>query len=67
MIHRVLSGGVDLVVKPEGSKNGGLFFTALDLQLLRKCPCAVWILPDQDLSTVRRVMAAVDPDPDDPP
>jgi universal stress protein E len=42
MIRRVLRNGHDLLIKPaETSDRPG--FRALDMQLLRQCPCPVWL------------------------
>lgn len=65
VIRRVLSQGYDLVIKA-GADHEELFFTAQEMQLLRKCPCPVWIIKDRVADEVEHIMASVDPDPDDP-
>jgi len=37
----------------------------VDSQLLRRCPCAVWLVTPKHAGGERVVVAAVDPDPDD--
>lgn len=37
----------------------------VDSQLLRRCPCPVWLVTPRQAAGERIVMAAVDPDPDD--
>lgn len=37
----------------------------IDSQLLRRCPCSVWLVTPRQAAGERIVMAAVDPDPDD--
>jgi len=63
IITLVQRGGFDLVVKAAGLPGGprDLVFTSLDLHLMRKCPCPVWI----HRQTARngnygRIMAAID-------
>ena len=66
VIRRVLRGGHDLVVKSrQGSVSAPLLLSE-DMHLLRKCPCPVWIFNTRLEARARRIMAAVDPDPDDP-
>jgi nucleotide-binding universal stress UspA family protein len=64
-IREVLATGRDLVIKLASSETGILerFLGGTDLQLLRKCPCPVWILSPQDKDNYRRILAAVDFDP----
>jgi len=64
-IREVLATGRDLVIKLASSETGMLerFLGGTDLQLLRKCPCPVWILSPQDKDNYRRILAAVDFDP----
>jgi len=40
-------------------------FGSVDMQLLRKCPCPVWIVGVSEWSRPKRIVAAVHPDPDD--
>ena len=65
VIRRVIRDGHDLVVKSrQGSVSAPLLLSD-DMHLLRKCPCPVWILNSRLEARSRRIMAAVDPDPDD--
>ncbi len=63
IIRHAIKGGHDLVIKqaePQEDKKG---FKALDMDLLRKCPCAVWLC--RPITASRddiRVAVAVDPE-----
>jgi nucleotide-binding universal stress UspA family protein len=65
IIKEVLRNKHDLVMKaPEGT--GGTteaLFGSIDLNLMRKCPCAVWMIKPGKANKYSRIMAAVDPDP----
>ena len=68
LVREVLRGGYDVLLKshalPADGEDGAQF-DALDMQLLRKCPCPVWLVgpkPPQN----GRVLAAIDPNPEDP-
>ena len=55
--------GVDLVMKTAMRPGGprGLLFGSLDLHLMRKCPCPVWVdKGGEGDGPYRRIMAAVD-------
>ena len=39
-------------------------FGTLSLHLIRKCPCAVWIVKPSRRKKLRKIFAAVDPDPE---
>lgn len=43
VIRRVLRSGHDLVVKQAPPVEGKKGFQAIDMELLRKCPCPVWL------------------------
>jgi hypothetical protein len=43
IIKHVLKGSVDLVIKQAEQKDSGKGFMALDMDLLRQCPCPVWL------------------------
>jgi nucleotide-binding universal stress UspA family protein len=73
VIRAVLRDGYDLLVKPARPRSGteaGLF-GSVDMHLLRKCPCPVWIdrEPERhgsdagadDTPRYRSILAAVDP------
>ena len=66
IIRQVLRGGHDLVIKGAGGPAGGLplLFASTDLHLLRKCPCPVWVMKPGDGRPYERILAAIDPDPD---
>ena len=63
IIQHVLQHGHDLLIKEaEPREGGGSGFKAIDMELLRKCPCAVWL--SRPIAHSRReiqVAAAVDP------
>ncbi|MBT8438598.1 MAG: universal stress protein, partial [Gammaproteobacteria bacterium] len=44
----------------------GVLFGSVDLHLLRKCPCPVWIIKPSKRKHFARILAAVDPDPSEP-
>ncbi len=60
IIHEVIESGHDLVVKSaQGTTSAGsLGVTALNL--MRKCPCPVWVIKPESTG-FRRIIAAVDP------
>ncbi|MEL7276719.1 MAG: universal stress protein [Pseudomonadota bacterium] len=65
IIQTVLRDDYDLVIK--GAEGDGVrsFFGGTDMHLMRKCPCPVWILSSEAPPRLYRVLAAVDPDPED--
>ncbi len=67
IIRQVLRGGHDLVMKGAGGTGKGrsLFFTSTDLHVMRKCPCPVWIMKRGASPNYERVLAAVDPEPNE--
>ena len=63
-IREVLREGHDLILKRAHGDKDGPFFGSSDMHLLRKCPCAVWLVrPGAPVAL--RILAAVDPDPRD--
>ncbi len=64
VIREVLRGKHDLVVKVQEAGSHGSFFGSSDLHLLRKCPCPVWIMSATPDRRYRRIMAAIDPGPE---
>jgi universal stress protein E len=67
IIHEVLRSNHDLVVrvtKGAHSRRTG-FFGTTSMRLLRKCPCAVWLVRADVPPRFSRVLAAVDPAPHD--
>lgn len=63
LIKQVVNKGIDLLIK--GSNKPSLiskaFFGEVDLRLMRKCPCPVWILKPSRRKKLVRILAAVDP------
>ena len=68
IIRAVLRDGFDIVIKGTNSRKtiGKSGFGPLDMHLMRKCPCPVWVIQDRPKGTEARLAAAVDPDRDDP-
>ena len=68
VIRAVLRGGHDLVMKAAAGGTDGStpFFASTDLHLLRKCPCPVWVTKRSGRRPYAKILAAVNPDPDDP-
>ncbi len=68
VIRAVLRGGHDLVMKAAsgGADGKSPFFASTDLHLLRKCPCPVWVTKRSGRRPYAKILAAVNPDPDDP-
>jgi len=68
IIQQVLRGGHDLLVRYHARdlirKQKG--FGAVDMQLLRKCPCPVWLVGTGEDERPKRILAAIDPDRDNP-
>ena len=56
-----------LVIKSaeQGSGIRESMFGSIDMHLMRKCPCPVWITKPGKLPSYRRILAAIDQDPDD--
>lgn len=67
IIKEVLKSGHDLVMKTPKGQVGAkeLLFGSVDISLLRKCPCPVWMVKPSKSKKYSRVLAAVDPDPFD--
>lgn len=67
VVRTVQSGGHDVVVKAamETGAQRRYLFSSFDLHLLRKCPVPVWLVKaEAGEDRYRRVLAAVDVDPD---
>ncbi len=61
IIRHVLQNGHDLVIKSQAT--GRSRFTTLgsmDMHVLRKCPCPVWVVRSEGGGSCRRILAAVD-------
>lgn len=62
VVRRVLSRGHDLLIKQAECEERGKGFRAVDMDLLRKCPCPVWL--SRSITAHRekmRVAVAIDP------
>ncbi|MFK7768429.1 MAG: universal stress protein [Mariniblastus sp.] len=68
VIEQVVSGKHDLVMMlADGvSSIREQLFGTLSMHLMRKCPCAVWVVKPSKRQKLRNVFAAVDPDADNP-
>lgn len=67
IIREVLRGAYDVVLKshpPPNVRAREPLFDGVDMQLLRECPCPVWLV-GPDPPRTGRVLAAVDPNPED--
>lgn len=67
IIRQVLGANYDLVIKSaEGASSvNDTLFGSTDMHLMRKCPCPVWIIKSNEHTHYRRILAAVDQDPED--
>ncbi|MEM1387659.1 MAG: universal stress protein [Pseudomonadota bacterium] len=65
-IQYVLKHDCDLVLKSAEHAPLKQAMRGADLHLLRKCPCPVWVLNGVQEPAARRIVAAVDPEPNDP-
>ncbi len=66
IIREVLRHNHDLVIKaPETADWLDRLFGSDDMQLLRKCPCPVWLIKPETSKSYRRILAAVDVDVND--
>jgi len=67
IIRQVQEGGHDLVAKASDNNGGltGVLFGTLDMQLLRKCPCPVFIIKTRKKIVHARILAALDLDASD--
>ena len=68
MIRQVLRDDHDLIIKCADVGGGlkGLLFSSTVMHLMRKCPCPVWVIKPTERKKYRRIMAAVDQDPEEP-
>ncbi|MFB1488810.1 MULTISPECIES: universal stress protein [unclassified Thiocapsa] len=61
IIREVLSEGHDLVIRPpDGAAWSGRLIGTDEMNLLRKCPCPVWLIKCGGSRSFRRILAAVD-------
>jgi nucleotide-binding universal stress UspA family protein len=67
IIRQVLRNSHDLVILSAEGEVGfrDLFFGGTTMRLMRKCPCPVWVTKPGTHNAIERVLAAVDPHPDD--
>lgn len=67
IIHEVLRAKHDLVVRVSKGTDSrrASFFGSTTMRLLRKCPCPVWAVKPETNPRFQRVLAAIDPAPDD--
>lgn len=67
IIKEVLRNKHDLVMKTPEGKGGTkeALFGSIDINLMRKCPCPVWMIKPTKSTKYSRILAAVDPDPYD--
>ncbi len=68
IIKEVLKSDHDLVIASAegGSVVDSVFFGSTVTHLIRKCPCPVWIVKPGQPVPYGRILAAVDPKPNDP-
>tara|TARA_R110002096_G_scaffold199271_10_gene383103 strand:- start:974 stop:1912 length:939 start_codon:yes stop_codon:yes gene_type:complete len=67
IIQQVLRDGHDLLVKEAETRDRGRGFKAIDMALLRKCPCPVWLTrPISRPRSEIKVAVAIDPESDEP-
>ncbi len=68
IIQEVLKFDRDLLVKtveePKGFSH--MLFGSLDLKLLRKCPCPVWLIKSTKQKGYKEIVVALDHEPDNP-
>jgi nucleotide-binding universal stress UspA family protein len=66
IIRQVLRNDHDLVIKSAKAATHleNTLFGSTDMHLLRKCPCPVWIIKPTEHHQYRRILAAVDQDPE---
>jgi len=67
IIRQVLRNKHDLVIKcvEPSTTLKDVLFGSTDMHLMRKCPCPVWIIKPTEHQHFRRILAAVDQDPED--
>ena len=65
LIQEVLSQKIDLLIKTAEEEEDIMdkFFGSLDMHLLRKCPCPVWLIKSSKRRYYKKIMVAVDFDP----
>ncbi len=68
IIRETVQGGHDLVIKTAHGEGGWSerLFGSVALHLMRKCPVPVWVMKPTRRRKYFRILAAVDPQPDNP-
>lgn len=68
IIRQVLRDDHDLVIKCADVDKGvrDILFSSTVMHLMRKCPCPVWVIKPAERQEYRRILAAVDQDPEEP-
>lgn len=66
VVRHVLEDSYNLVIKEAAFQDGGRGFRAMDMALLRKCPCPVWLTrPIERPHNEIQVAVAIDPESDE--
>ncbi len=67
IIREVLREDHELVIKTAQGEDGlkDMLFGSTAMHLMRKCPCPVWVVKQEENERHDRIIAAVDPDPSD--
>lgn len=67
IIRQVMENDHDLIIKcaEAGGDLRNILFGSTDMHLMRKCPCPVWIIKPTEYHKYRRILAAVDQDPEE--
>lgn len=60
ILQQIQIGNHDLCIKPMDHAHLGGLWPSTDLQLLRECPVALWLLHPNQTGRVQRLLAAVD-------
>lgn len=65
VVQEVIENGYDLVMKSaeEHHTLKNRIFGSVDMHLLRKCPCPVWIMKSHEITQYKGIVAAVDFEP----
>jgi nucleotide-binding universal stress UspA family protein len=68
IIKEVIEFDRDLLIKAieEPEKLSNVIFSSLDLKLLRKCPCPVWLIKPYEQKGDKQIIVALDYQPDNP-
>ena len=60
VVSYVVNNNIDLVIKRAEESFLDKLFGSLDMRLLRKCPCPVWVVDRKSKSQYKNVVAALD-------